>query len=102
MKRVLQFKSTEKGYACFEENENVFEIPKTNLQFDVKAFYQAFYSEGKDYENINIENCIPHDKEARRVYECIVNLMVKIKEKLTELPEDIEEGSLEKEESILE
>lgn len=95
MKRTLQFNSTDTGYACFENDEKVFEISKTDLQFDVKAFYQAFYSEDKDYEDIEVENCISDDKDARRVYECIVQLMTKIKEKLAEMPDDAEENPQE-------
>ena len=92
MKRTLQFNNTDAGYACFENGEKVFEISKTDLQFDVKTFYQAFYSEDKDYEDIEVENCIPNDKNARRVYECIVQLMAKIKDKLAEMPDDAEEN----------
>ncbi|MCI7124251.1 hypothetical protein [Mogibacterium sp.] len=88
MKRMLQFKQTDTGYACFENDENVFEIAKSNLQFDVKAFYQAFYSEDKDFEDIEIKNCILEDKDGKRVYTCIVQLIIKIKEKLAELPLD--------------
>ena len=88
MKRMLQFKKTDAGYACFEYDENVFEIAKSNLQFDVKAFYKAFYSEDKDFEDIEVENCIPDDKDAKHIYECIIQLMTKIKEKLDELPDD--------------
>lgn len=88
MKRMLQFKKTNEGYACFEKNEKVFEIEKSNLQFDVRAFYQAFYSEDKDFDDIEVENCIPDDKDGKHVYDCIVLLMSKIKEKLTELPSD--------------
>ena len=88
MKRILQFKKTDAGYACFENDENVFEIAKSNLQFDVKAFYQAFYSEDKDFEDIEVENCAQDDKDARRIYECIIQLMLKIKEKLAEIPEE--------------
>lgn len=88
MKRMLQFKKTETGYACFENEENIFEISKTDLQFDVKAFYQAFYSEDKDFEDIEIENCIHEDRDARRVYECITQLINKIKEKMEELPDE--------------
>lgn len=36
MKRILQFKRTDEGYACYENEENVFEILKTDLQFNVK------------------------------------------------------------------
>lgn len=96
MKRMLQFKKTDAGYACFENDENVFEIAKSNLQFDVKAFYQAFYSEDKDFEDIEVENCIPDDKYGKRVYDCIVLLISKIKEKFAELPlEDSDETSPE-------
>lgn len=96
MKRMLQFKKTDAGYACFENDENVFEITKSDLQFDVKAFYQAFYSEDKDFEDIEVENCISDDKDGKRVYDCIVLLMSKIKEKLADLPpEDSDESSLE-------
>ena len=93
---MLQFKKTDAGYACFENDENVFEIAKSNLQFDVKAFYQAFYSEDKDFEDIEVENCIPDDKYGKRVYDCIVLLISKIKEKFAELPpEDSDETSPE-------
>ena len=96
MKRMLQFKKTDAGYACFENDENDFEIAKSNLQFDVKAFYQAFYSEDKDFEDIEVENCIPDDKYGKRVYDCIVFLISKIKEKFAELPpEDSDETSPE-------
>lgn len=96
MKRMLQFKKTDAGYACFENDENVFEIAKSNLQFDVKAFYLAFYSEDKDFEDIEVENCIPDDKYGKRVYDCIVLLISKIKEKFAELPpEDSDETSPE-------
>lgn len=93
MKRILQFKKTERGYACFEGEENVFEIFEANLQFDVKSFYQAFYSEGKDFEDIEIENCIKNDKTAVHVYGCIINLVQQIKDKLAELSEEDEKES---------
>lgn len=95
MKRTLQFKQTEAGYACFEDDENIFEISKTDLQFNVKDFYQAFYAEGKNFEDIELENCIEDDKDANRVYMCIVSMMEKIKEKLAELPGEVEENGEE-------
>ena len=100
MKRTLQFKNTEKGYACYEGGESVFSISKSDLQFDLKAFYQAFYSDDKDYEDIEVENCIQDDKDGKHVYDCIVLLMSKIKEKLAELPpEDSDETSPEDDDS---
>lgn len=92
MKRAIQFRQTEAKYACFEDEKNIFEICKADLQFNVKDFYQAFYSEDKDFEDIEIENCTQEDKEANRVYGCIVTLMEKIKEKLAELSEDANLG----------
>lgn len=69
---------------------------KQNLQFDVRAFYQAFYSEDRYFEDIEVENSIPDDKDGKRVYDCIVALMSKIKEKLADLPpEDSDETSPE-------
>ena len=88
MKRMLQFKKTDEGYACFENDSNIFEISMSDLQFDVKAFYQAFYGADKDFENIEVENCVQDDKNARRVFECITQLMKKINEKLAELPDE--------------
>ena len=90
MKRTLQFKSISKGYACFEEDKAVFEISKSDLQFDVKAFYQAFYSGDKDYDDINIENAIPDDRDGKHIYQCIVQLIEKINEKLKEMPDEEE------------
>ena len=87
MKRTLQFKKTDSGYACFENAENIFEISQSDLQFNVKTFYQALYAGGKDFEDIELVNRIEEDKTAGRVYACILALMEKIKEKLAELPE---------------
>lgn len=101
MKRMLRFEKTKLGYACFDNNENVFEIEKNDLQFDVRDFYQAFYSEDKDFEDIEIENCIPDDKDGKRIYNCIVQLMSRIKEKLAELPpEEVDDNSSQLENPI--
>ena len=100
MKRMLQFKKTLAGYACFDNDENVFEIAKSDLQFDVKAFFQAFYSENKDFEDIKVENCVTDDKDGKRIYDCIVLLMAKIKEKLNELPPEDSEDKPQGDESL--
>ena len=92
MKRVLQFEATDTGFACFENNVNVFEIPKSTLQFDVKKFYQAFYGEGKDYEDIEVANNSPDDKDARRVYQCIIKLVTLINDKLQEMSDEDKEN----------
>lgn len=85
MKRILQFRKSEKGYAIFKDETNLFEICRETLQFDVKNFYQAFYSDDNDFDDIEIENCIQDDKVAFRVYGCITNLMQQIKDKMKEL-----------------
>ena len=95
MKRVLQFEATDTGYACFEDGVNVFEISGSTLQFDVKKFYQAFYGEGKDYEDIEVVNNIDDDKVARRVHQCIIELVAMIKEKLQEMSTEEEENVCE-------
>ena len=78
MKRIIQFKITDTGYACFEEGKNIFEISKTTLEFNVRDFYQAFYSEGKCFEDITLENSIKNDKAGSRMYESINSLIEKI------------------------
>lgn len=90
MKRTIQFKQTEAGYGCYENDEVVFEIKKSDLQFKVKEFYQAFYAGDKDFENITVENTLTKDKEAARVYECIQTIIQQVGDKLAELPEENE------------
>ncbi len=92
MKRTLQFKQDEKGYGIFEEDHLLFLIPVPELQFDVKEFYEAFYSDGKDYENIGIENCIENDKTAKRTFETIQKLISLIATKLNEAHSAINEN----------
>ena len=85
MKRVLQYKATEHGYGCFEDEEPIFEIRTSDLQFDVKKFYQAFYGEGKEYDDIVIENHLANDRKAMRVYECIKKIVEEVRERFVEL-----------------
>ncbi len=89
MKRVLQFKITGDGYGCFENDELVFEIKKSDLQFNVKSFYHAFYGEDKDIENIVVENTVEDDRDATRVYKCIQTLVAQISDKFQELHNDV-------------
>jgi len=99
MKRTVEFKPIENGYACFEGEDCVFRISSEDLQFNVKEFYQAFYADGNDYSQLNIINvCDKSDSNGRRIFECIYNLMNRIKEKYddsptleNELVEDIKE-----------
>ncbi len=86
MKRVVQFKQEADSYCCYEDNNIIFVIQKNSLQFNVKDFYQAFYAEGKDYDNIVIENKSAEDKKATRIFKCIQNIMQRIDDKLKNLP----------------
>lgn len=88
MKRVLHYKTTDEGYGCFEDEEMVFLIRKDDLKFNVKEFYQAFYSEGKDFEDIVIENDVSDNKDATRIHQCIISLVAQIDGRLKELPDE--------------
>lgn len=92
MKRVLKFQICDDEYAFLENNESVFEINKLNLQFDIKNFYQAFFAEGQDYSDIELQNLVSSDKEATRIFECVEQLIGQIVEKLKdELLDVVEE-----------
>lgn len=101
MKRVLQYKNSVDGYGCYESNELVFEIKKADLQFNVRDFYQTFYGEGKDIEEIIVENMVEDDKDAARIYGCIQTLVSQIGEKLQELP-NINSSDIDDESNVLE
>ena len=92
MKRILKFQICENEYAFIENNESIFEINKLNLQFNVKNFYQAFFAEGQDYSDIELQNLVSADKEATRIFECVEQLIKQIVEKLNrELSDVVEE-----------
>ena len=102
MTRVLQFKQTENAYVCVENGNSIFEISKIDLQFNVKNFYYAFYGTEQENEEIILENTIPEDKKAKRVYDCIATLMVRIKEKLSELSMEDEAERIDDNDAFLE
>ncbi len=85
MKRTLQFKTIDNGYALFDNDEIVFTIASDNLQFDVKEFYYAFYADEKSSDDIELVNTVESDNNARRVFECIDGFMNSIKDKLDEM-----------------
>jgi hypothetical protein len=97
MKRVLHYKTTDEGYGCFEDEEIVFLIRNDDLKFNVKEFYQAFYSEGKDFEDIVIENDAPDNKDAARIYQCIISLIAQIDGRIKELSDEVSEVDVEEE-----
>lgn len=102
MTRVLQFKQTENAYVCVENGNSIFEISKIDLQFNVKNFYYAFYGTEQEDEEIILENTIPEDKKAKRVYDCIATLMERIKEKLSELSMEDEAERIDDNDAFLE
>lgn len=85
MKREIRFECTGDAYCCRENGKIIFTVLKNDLQFNVKDFYQAFYADDKDFDDIQIINDV-EDKDARRIYECIKSLIKQINEKLKELP----------------
>lgn len=92
MKRVLKFQICDNEYVFLENNEDVFKINKLDLQFNVKNFYQAFFAEGQDYSDIELQNLVSSDKEATRIFECVEQLINQIVEKLnSELSDAVEE-----------
>ena len=92
MKRVLKFQICDDEYALVENDEEVFKINKLDLQFNVKNFYQAFFAEGQDYSDIELQNLVSLDKEATRIFECVEQLIKQIVEKLnSELSDAVEE-----------
>lgn len=84
MKKALKFQISENGYGFFEDEELVFEVNKTDLQFDVKKFYLAFFADDKDYSDIELQNMLPTDKEATRIFSCTEQLIKDIVKRLTE------------------
>lgn len=50
----------------------------------------AFYGEEKDFSEIVLENAIPDNKAAKRVFDCITKLISGIYEKMCELEVDKE------------
>lgn len=90
MKREILFECINDKYCCSENGKIIFTISKKDLQFNVKEFYQAFYADDKDFDDIQIKTSVDDkavdDKAARRIYECIKSLINQINEKLKELP----------------
>jgi hypothetical protein len=90
MKRIIRFNETDTNYVFEEDNNVIFDMSKTELQFDVKRFYDSFYGEEKDFSEIVLENAIPDNKSAKRVFDCISRLISGIDEKMRELEADKE------------
>ena len=82
MKRIVKFQVTEDKYKYTENDIPIFEISKIDLQFDVKEFYNAFFSCGKDYTDIELTAISEMNKDDNRIYETIKNLLESICERI--------------------
>lgn len=83
MKRIIQFNILEDSYMCYENNNPIFTILKSNLEFDVKKFYTAFYGENMDYE-IELINKVENNREANYVFDCVKKIVDEISTNLKE------------------
>ena len=82
MKRILRVQIFEDKYTFFENDTMVFEVDKTDLQFNVKNFYQAFFADDLDYSDIELQNMLTSDKDATRIFKCVEQLVKDVVEKL--------------------
>lgn len=90
MKRTIEFQVLDDKYLFMENGADIFEIDKSSRQLNVKTFYEAFFSNGKDYTEIEIHNS-DLNKDDERIYNAINKLINDISTRLkTELPTRIE------------
>lgn len=80
MKRIINFQKSEKDYQLVDGDSVLFAIDIAEMKFDVKEFYYAFFVDDEEIKNSEIKNTIPSDKDASRVYDCIVKLYKEIVE----------------------
>lgn len=92
MKRQISFQMSDNGYDFFEDGKVIFTINKTDLQFDVKKFYFAFFADDNDYSEIELENLVSADKDATRIFNFTEQLIKKIVLKLTEEHNETPDG----------
>lgn len=97
MKRIVKFLSDEEKYYFSEGEEIIFEIEKSDLQFDVKKFYYAFFADAIDYNEVELEYCGPEERDAKRIFDTVNNLYNRIVNRLQE-----ENVSADKEDTIAE
>ncbi|MDD3363409.1 MAG: hypothetical protein PHZ03_00350 [Syntrophomonas sp.] len=85
MKRTIEFQISDDKYTFSENGNIIFEINKDDLQVDVKTFYSAFFADNMDCSDIELHNSIPDNKDGKRAFGCIEQL---VKEVSTRLMED--------------
>lgn len=84
MKRTVVFDILEDKYSLADNGKEIFCVDRNSFQFDVKAFYQAFFAEGLDYSEIEFECNEALDKAAAHVYNTIKQLTADICKRLSE------------------
>ncbi len=74
MKRIIEFQVLDEKYLFKENSVSIFEINKSTRQLDVKSFYEAFFSGGKDYTEIEMTSS-ELNKDDERIYNAINKLV---------------------------
>jgi hypothetical protein len=77
MKRQVSFEETAEAYrfALVEDESKAFEISKSTLEFNSKAFYEIFFKglhEAPDYELV--ESATKLEKTSKHVYSTVSNI----------------------------
>lgn len=91
MKRTIEFQVFDEKYLFKENDIDIFEIERTTRQLNVKAFYEAFFANGKDYSEIEFQNSSDLNKDDERIYNAIHKLINDICSRLkTELSTHID------------
>lgn len=75
MKRTIEFQILNDKYSYKEDKTEIFEINKQELQVDVRQFYNAFFANGKDYSEINIISSSEMNKNDKRVFDAMSELI---------------------------
>lgn len=84
MKRIIEFNISDDKYVFSENQNDIFEIRNDDLQVDVKKFYNAFFKDDMDFSDIELHNSNQNDKNGRRVFVCIEQLIKEVSIRLME------------------
>ena len=94
MKRVVEFRDSDIDYSFVENGNTIFEISKTELQFDAKKFYQSFFANDKDFSEIELRLPVNMDKKAKHVFDTVNHLLTEICDRLREeLNDDVNQNN---------
>jgi hypothetical protein len=85
MKRKVDFNIGSEKYEFIEDGNVIFQIDKSNMQFDVKAFYEAFFGDDKEYADIELMDPDISDSQGKRVWDTTSDLLKKIIDKMNQL-----------------